>query len=90
MEAKKAALEKYDKTMESLFRGGRSLPCNGDVLLRNHKTAQCQSMEAFEVDTSSLLCTSVSKELEELMVRSYIHFIFATFFQAMYYLALSH
>ena len=64
-EARKGAFKIYDERMTQL---SERLPCDNGEILKNHETAQRESMENFESETAELISKTIGKESKKLTV----------------------
>jgi len=65
-DARKGAFKMYDERMTLLT--SKRLPCDNGEILKNHETAQRESMEKFESETAELISKTIGKELKKLQV----------------------
>lgn len=65
-EAKKGAFNIYDELMTQLM--SKRLPCDNGEILKNHDTAQRESMAKFESETAELISKTIGKESKKLTV----------------------
>lgn len=65
-EAKKGAFKIYDERMTQLM--SKRLPCDNGEILKNHATAQRESMAKFESETAELISKTIGKESKKLTV----------------------
>ena len=76
---KAAAIESYDKTMESEMAG--QLPCERDVIRQAQVIALDKALKLFKEETFGISTANIENYLSELTVgKSSIYFIFLLFF----------